>query len=96
MIDNLQSDLLQLLKTFIEENQIEVDSEVSISTRLIGSNSIFDSMDLVTFIVEVENEVNAKMNANIELANDRAMSRRTSPFVNINTLSDYIKEILNE
>ena len=96
MIENLESELLQLLKNFITENQIQVEGEVTVLTRLIGSNSIFDSMDLVTFIVEVENEVNERTSYSIELANDRAMSRRTSPFMNIQSLVSYINEILNE
>ncbi len=82
--------LMLILKEFVEENDFEFAGELNSKTRLIGSTGLFDSMDLVSFIVEVEEGLSDKFSLDIELANDSAMSRRTSPFLNISTLSDYI------
>ena len=89
-VENL---IMSLLKEFIKENDLEVLCELNKDTRLIGSSGIFDSMDLVSFIVEIEETINDKFSLDIELANDSAMSRRTSPFINVSILSDYIIEI---
>lgn len=95
-IDILISELIGLLNEFIEENDIELEDTISSTTRLIGSTGILDSMELVTFIVDVEDFIEDNYNRNVELANDRAMSRRTSPFINIESLSKYILELKNE
>jgi acyl carrier protein len=64
------------------------------STVLFGNEAILDSLGLVTFIVSVEQTVNEKYDTNITLADEKAMSRKNSPFRNIDTLSDYIVELL--
>ncbi|NQV77901.1 MAG: hypothetical protein HQ490_06040, partial [Lutibacter sp.] len=74
---------------------ISIEGELNNETRLIGSAGIFDSMDLVSFIVELEEVINDAFSTDIELANDSVMSSRTSPFINISTLSDYILKINN-
>ena len=79
-----------------KSNIRNLEKEIDVNTRLIGSSSIFDSIELVTFIVDVEQHLDEKFNMQIQLASDRAMSRRTSPFISIRTLTDYIFEIVNE
>ena len=51
-------------------------------------------MDLVSFIVELEEEIEDKLQVEIILADERAMSRTTSPFINSVTLSKYILELI--
>lgn len=91
----LLKQLLINLNEFIEDNSIEYDSEINEHTRLIGSLSIFDSMELVTFIIETEEFINDEYNREFQLATENAMSRRSSPFISINSLVSYILE-LNE
>ena len=71
-IDKLTNELLKNLKDFIKENDIEIDNikELNVDTRLIGKNSFFDSMDLVTFIVEIEEYIIDNMLYAIELMKD--------------------------
>ena len=92
----LEKSLLSTLNEFIKENEIETDEIVDVNTRLIGSSSILDSIELVTFIVEAEEFLDEKYDVHIQLASERAMSKRTSPFISIRTLTDYILEIINE
>ena len=92
----LQNDLLKLLMVFIDENEIELDITVDENSRLIGSSAIFDSFELVAFIVETEQYLEEQYSKQIQLASAKAMSRRNSPFISIKTLSEFIKEILNE
>ena len=88
--------IMSILKEFIEENDIEFFGELNLETRLIGSSGFLDSMDLVSFIVELEEGISDKFSLDIELANDSAMSSRTSPFVNLSILSDYILKIAEQ
>lgn len=95
-VQKLENDLYDLLKNFIEENKIKLDKEVKKDTRLIGSSSIFDSMELVQFIVEVETFLDESYGVEIQLTSEKAMSRRNSPFISIESLSKYIKDETNE
>ena len=88
----LDNFLLKTLREFAINEDIETPVELNLKTRLIGSKALFDSMDLVSFIVEVEENLNEKFNVNLELANESAMSRRSSPFKSIESLSSYIIE----
>jgi acyl carrier protein len=89
-IENL---IISILKEFIQENDIELIVDLNTETRLIGSSGLLDSMDLVSFIVELEEGISHEFSLDVELANDSAMSSRTSPFLNVSTLSDYILKI---
>ena len=53
-------------------------------------------MDLVSFIVELEEAIEEGFDIEISLADEKAMSRRTSPFISVTTLSTYIIERINE
>jgi acyl carrier protein len=66
------------------------------STRLYGQNGILDSLGLVRFIGEVEEQISDKLEKDISIASERAMSRRNSPFQDIDSLSNYIVDILTE
>ena len=88
--------LLNQLHEFVDLNEIVYEGPLTTNTRLLGSDSIFDSMDLVSFIVECEQVINENFDINIELTTDKAMSRRTSPFLNIESLSKFIIELTNE
>tara|TARA_A100000164_G_C21565711_1_gene611611 strand:- start:191 stop:484 length:294 start_codon:yes stop_codon:yes gene_type:complete len=92
----LENKLLELLKSFILENEIEISSDISSNTRLIGSSSIFDSIELVTFIVEVEQFLQESFDIEVQLTSENAMSRRTSPFLSVAAMSRYIIEETNE
>ena len=92
MEEKIKIRLLKLLYEFINENEIELNDDIIIdeNLRLIGSSSIFDSMELVQFIVDVESLLDDEFNIEIELTSEKAMSRRNSPFISINTLSRFI------
>lgn len=83
------------LNEFVEENDLEVEN-IDDSTRLIGASAFLDSMDLVHFIVDLEEKINDEFSSDLELTNEKAMSRRTSPFMNMETLVSYIAESLSD
>ncbi|MBI3522162.1 MAG: hypothetical protein HY071_03560 [Chloroflexi bacterium] len=66
------------------------------STRLMGSQAPLNSVGLVSLIISLEREIDARFGRKLELADDRAMSRRPSPFRTVGTLADYIAERVSE
>ena len=91
MKEKIKFSLVKLLGQSVNENEIELDEDVVLdeNIRLIGTSSVFDSMELVQFIVEVENLLDEEFEIEIELTSEKAMSRRNSPFISINTLVEY-------
>ena len=61
---------------------------------LFGPNGVLDSMDLVNFAADVEDEVNDKYDADVLVADARALSRTRSPFRSLNALAQYCAEQL--
>jgi acyl carrier protein len=59
-------------------------------TRLLGSQSVLDSMHLVSLIVAIEREVEDTFGVALTLADERALSMQASPFRSIQSLADYI------
>ena len=91
-INTVEKVVLNKIKEFIEDNDIDVN-EVNSNTRLIGSTGIFDSMDLVRFVIELEEEIEDHFSLEVSLTNEKAMSRSTSPFINSLTLAKFIKNL---
>ena len=63
---------------------------------LYGPGAPLDSLGLVNFVVAVEEAVEAKRGSAIRLVSEKAMSRRQSPFRTLQTLADYVDELLRE
>ena len=94
--DEISKLIIETVESFAEENNIAVKLPCSLETRLFGGNSVFDSMALVSLIVQIEEVIEEKIGKSLILADEKAMSRRTSPFSDIFNLSEYILEILNK
>ena len=85
--------VISVVADYAKEINATID-KIDENTRLIGSSSEFDSSDLVQVIVEIEEKINQEYNTDITLTDEKAMSRTTSPFVNIGTLVTFIVDNL--
>jgi len=65
-------------------------------TRLVGSESVLDSMHLVSLIVAIEREVEDAFGVAVTLADERALSMSASPFRSIQSLTDYIGILIRD
>jgi acyl carrier protein len=74
-----------------EQNQIPVGPD----TLLFGKDSSLDSLSLVSVIVDIELEVSDEFDQVVSLSDDHAMSRDPAPFTSVQTLKDYILEVLD-
>lgn len=66
------------------------------SSDLYGGASPFDSMNLVSLIVDLEEKLNAKFGKALALADERALAQPVNPFSKVSTLTQYVHLLLNE
>ena len=85
--------VIETISSYNVENG-KKDEIVNQKTKLIGNQSSLDSSDLIQIIVEIEDRINLEFNSNITLTDEKAMSRSTSPFLSVETLSKFIIENL--
>jgi len=75
----------------------EAAIEMSGTTVLFGEGAVLNSLELVSFIVLVEERVNDELEfGGITLTSEKAMSRSSTPFRTVGTLVEYIDELLRE
>ena len=65
-------------------------------TRLLGPQSVLDSMQLVSLIITIEREVEDAFGDALTLADERALSMEASPFRSIRSLADYIAILIRD
>lgn len=73
-----------------------LDFEVSEATVLLGENSVMDSFDFVSFVATLEEKLSDEFGKEITLVSEKAFSKKYSPFKNIDRITDYVIELLNE
>lgn len=90
----IQSLVIESVRRLADDFEIHALQEASASTSLYGANGALDSMALVNLIADLEDEVAAKYQCAISLADERAMSAKRSPYQSIDTLTEAIIERL--
>jgi acyl carrier protein len=65
-------------------------------TILFGHGANLDSFDLVGLVLSVESKVTKEFGVAVTLADEKAMSQRSSPFRTVATMADYIVEMIEE
>jgi acyl carrier protein len=88
--------VFESIESFQNEVEYNIDLSTGENTRLFGGNSQLDSISLVTLIVIIEEKIETEFGISILLADEKAMSRRTSPFSKIDNLIEYIFDLLND
>ena len=91
----LESKIIKFLEDFLKE-ELGESIELSLESKLFGGEGPLDSMALVNLVVDLEELIEDDYGKTITLADEKAMSRRTSPFINIKSLVNFIKEETNE
>ena len=90
----LESKIIKFLEDFLKE-ELEESIELSLDSKLFGGGGPLDSMALVNLVVDLEELIEDDYGKTISLADEKAMSRRTSPFSRVQNLIDYVQEQLN-
>ena len=88
--------IIQTLKELNEELENEEFLNPSSKTKLYGGSGALDSLALVSLITDLEEKISDEFEKDIILADEKAMSQRTSPFRSVETLTNYIQKLLEE
>lgn len=91
MRDDMVALVIEVAKEILDAEGVP-HGEMDHETKLFGEDGIFDSMGLVSLIVAVEQEVEDRFGKAVALADERALSRSSSPYRTVGTLADYAVE----
>jgi hypothetical protein len=91
-----KQDIVALLLEVIEEynsyNSPKVDTTNGEHAAFFSPSSPLDSMGLVTIIVDTEAIMEDRFGKQLLLADEKAMSKKVSPFLTIGRFADFILE----
>ena len=93
-MDEIKNIVFETLRAIGEIEDIPALLNPTHETKLLGGNGHLDSMGIVLLVSELEVEISDKLGSDIVLADDRSMSRRTSPFRSVGSLCSYVDELL--
>lgn len=95
-----RSDVMDLIVTTLRDLLASDPAKASLpieeSTRLYGPEGLLDSLRLVSLVLDLEQEINDRLDTAITIADSRAMSQQRSPFRSVGSLADYIVRLLAE
>ena len=94
MQEKIEKIIIDTLKELNEELENEAFLNPNSKTKLYGGDGAMDSLALVSFIADLEDKISDEFEKHIILADEKAMSAKTSPFRNIESLTSYIKSLL--
>jgi acyl carrier protein len=94
MQDKIEKIIIETLVELNEELENESFENPDSKTKLYGANGGLDSLALVSFITDLEEKISDEFEKEIILADEKAMSAKTSPFRNVESLTLYINSLL--
>lgn len=90
----LENKIIKFLEEFLKE-ELEETIELNLESKLFGGDGPLDSMALVNLLVDLEELIEDDYEVSVTLADEKVMSRRTSPFTRVKYLIEYIEEKIN-
>jgi acyl carrier protein len=95
MTEKIEKIIIDTLVELNDELENENFENPVSKTKLYGTNGM-DSLALVSFITDLEERISDEFEKDIVLADEKAMSVKTSPFRSVESLTLYIKSLLEE
>jgi acyl carrier protein len=92
MIEKVEEIVFNIVRNNTEDLNI---GSINYDTLLLSEGSAIDSMAIVSIVVDLESELTDAFQKEISLSDDKAMSRKISPYDNVKNLIEYIIELLN-
>lgn len=68
--------------------------EKSLDSPLYGPSGKLESLDFVTFIMEVEEKIKSEFGLDVTIADENLLSREKSPFSTLGTLIEYLDNLI--
>ncbi len=96
MKEKITKIIIDSINDFNEDLADDEKISTELDSNIYGGNSPLDSMGLVSFIVNLEQFLEDELNESLSLADEKAMSRKSNPYKSINTLADFVLELLEQ
>lgn len=90
-------DLVELITSLAHEIlEAEGRGDVALEpdTELFGRGGLLDSMGIVSLVVATEQAIEDRYGVSVALADEQALSQRSSPYQTIRTLADYALSVV--
>src|SRR6058998_2925820 len=94
MRPELVSLIVKAAREFGEHSRVTLPAAMDSDTPLFGREGFLDSMALVSLVVAVEQAIEDELGVSVSLADERALSQRTSPYRTVGTLADYASTLI--
>ena len=92
-----KSSIKKIIVDSIKNLNLSQDSheqiDASPDAKLLGAESNLDSLGLVTLLVDIEDNL-ADQGCHVSLMDEKAMSAERSPFRSVETLAQYIADLV--
>lgn len=89
-MDKIVEVVLGVLRELDQQGVVQLaGAEVDARTRLFGEAGLLDSVGLVSLVVAVEQALEDELGLTVSLADEHALSQRTSPYRTVQTLAGY-------
>ena len=96
----MENQIKEMLFKVVEEinKNLDKDQQLKLSTEtvLLGKEGNVDSILLVNLVVAIEQRIEDEFDIEVNLADERALFEKESPFRTIGTLIDYISQIIKK
>jgi len=98
MIDrNMARDVvIHCLREALEQSGAPAPAQITDDTVLVGKDAVIDSVGVVSLIVDVEQRLEMEHDVSVTLANDKAMSQKSSPFRTVGVLAEHVCAVIKE
>jgi acyl carrier protein len=94
MSEDLVKTVIAATRELAAEQGIDIDGTLDANTRLFGEGGLLDSMALVSLVIAVEQALEEQHSVAVALADEKALSQRSSPYRTIGTLAAYAAQEL--
>lgn len=94
MNDRIYNCIVEGINNFNENFDNTIDLSKGINTELFSGDGALDSLGLVNLILSIEEKLDEEFNVSVSLASEKAMSQKVSPFKSVETLHNYIQELI--
>ncbi len=92
--DKIKSLVFMCLREAVEEMDDGRNVEVTDSVKLFGRDGLFDSLGLVSFLVDMEDKLADEADIDLNLSDEKALSAHSGPFRNVDSFVDYIMSVI--
>jgi len=96
MKEKIKNILISILQDINEDLEDEMLINPTDDTKLFGEGGVLDSLALVSVVTDLEEEIYDEFDKHITLADEKAMSQKSSPFSTVETLTEYIYKLIHE